>query len=185
MAMQSTLTRRAMVTGLATAIVGTTLLATGAAGSLASELKADGGAAAARPVARPEVPAGARVGWAATSPATHQGDHYSLVLTNGPTAQRVWVRTMIMDHRTQTNTMVIAEQLQLAANEQRELKADNNYGTANHFQTSIGAESQSLTFQVTLTDSSGAETARFNQRAFMQRTDLRGSQPSQEPMHMH
>jgi hypothetical protein len=196
--------RRTAAAGLATALVGGALLATGAAGSLAHELR-PGASAAAQPaesgssagIGQPaagrtpsdmtaarlakkqaratdptmvalqaQVRTGARVNWNAVSPWTHLGDHYSLVLTNGPTPQKVIVHAMIMDHRNQVNTVVLHEELPLTAGEQRELSVTNEYGDANHFSTRIGGETDSLAFQVTLSDSAGAETARFNQRSF-------------------
>jgi hypothetical protein len=123
---------------------------------------ADPSAATGRAQAQPSL----RVGWVAVSPWTHMGDRYSVALTNGPTPQKVMVHAMIMDHRNQLNTPVLHEELQLTAGERRELSAANQYGDANHFHTRLGAENDSLTFQVTLVDSSGAETARYNQRAF-------------------
>ena len=179
----STITRRGLVAGLAGVLVSGTLLVTGAGGSLAHELD-PGQRPQVRTGARPtptgsgpspadsfiaRLPASIRYGWTATSPGTHKGDHYSLVLTNGPTAQQLGVRVMIMDHINQQNTAVIERVIQLAANERRELTADNNYGTANHFHTGLGTENGDLTLEVKITDSSGAETARFNQRAFLQR----------------
>ncbi|GEM_PF-4757996 len=107
----------------------------------------------------------APVVWAATSPATHKGDHYTLAITNGPTAQQVSVMTTIMDHSTHTNTPVIQQTFTLAPGETKTLAADNTYGTANHFQTRIGSQNQDLTFTVTIADSQGT-TATFNQRAF-------------------
>jgi len=207
MAIRSGIARSAIVVGLALALVGGTVLATGAAGSLASELRHDESAhsqqfaAAGRSIDEStmqlgrgglvsQVPPGIRMGWAATSPATHLGDQYRLLITNGSTPQRVLVHTMIMDHTTQTNTMVVYQWLSLAPGEQRELTAMNEYGTANHFSTRIGSQNQDLKLQVTLTDASGDETARFDQGAFWVRTtadlDRRRmeGQPQSVP-HMH
>ncbi|MBV9454110.1 MAG: hypothetical protein JOZ19_08345 [Rubrobacter sp.] len=112
--------------------------------------------------------AGLPVKWQATSPATHQGDRYTLAVTNnGEQAQRVRINTMIMDHRTHTNTNVVDKQLKLAPGEERELTAVNDYGTANHFSTHIGSESKDLGLSVKVTDAAGNETAQFNQGAFM------------------
>jgi hypothetical protein len=111
--------------------------------------------------------AGLPVKWQATSPATHRGDQYALVVTNhGDQAQRVRVNTMVMDHRTHTNTNVLDEQLKLAPSEERELTAVNDYGTANHFSTRIGSETKDLELSVKVTDAGGNETAHFNQAAF-------------------
>src|SRR5215208_1964919 len=41
--------------------------------------------------------------WSATSPATHLGDRYQMIVENlGESAQQLWVRTTIMDHSTHT-----------------------------------------------------------------------------------
>ena len=46
--------------------------------------------------------------WSATSPATHQGDQYELVVTNtGAAPQSVLVATLIMDHRAHENSFVL------------------------------------------------------------------------------
>ena len=186
MARLSSMRRSATVVGLATGLVALTMLTTGAAQSLASvghsgnqtsrsQANAASDKSNARPVAKPASPAalaqqaGMQVAWRATSPATQPGDHYRLVLTNGSTPQRVTVRTMIMDHANQVNTAVVQEDLRLAAGERRDLAAANEYGRANHFTTAVAAQTEDLQFQVTLKDSSGAETARFNERAFMVR----------------
>src|SRR5438105_707500 len=120
--LQSRFVRIATVAGLSTALVGGGLIATGAAGALASEAAPSLGAhletiALARQ---------AGIHWTATSPTTHQGDQYQLVITNGATAQHLVVRTQIMDHHNHKNTVVIQEQLQLAPGEQRILTATNN-----------------------------------------------------------
>ena len=110
------------------------------------------------------------IAWSATSPATHLGDRYALVVENtGPTAQDVWVRALIMDHRAHTNTVVVDERVTLAPGEERELAAVNDYGTANHFSTRIGSETQDLALTVTITDAAGEETARFTEAAFWMR----------------
>ena len=104
----------------------------------------------------------------ATSPAIHEGDRYSLLVTNNSEKQqKAKVRTVVMDHKTHTNTPVIDEPLTLAAGEERELTATNDYGTANHFQTNVGSQTKALGLLVKVTDSKGNETARFNQDAFM------------------
>lgn len=106
--------------------------------------------------------------WSATSPATHQGDQYRLVVTNtGAAPQLVLVGTLIMDHRAHENSFVITEEVELAAGQERTFSARNDYGTANHFSTYIGTETQDVTLAVTLVDSAGTETARFNEKAFM------------------
>lgn len=195
MALSSKIMSGAAMGGTAAALVVTTLLVTGAARSLAYELKpaSIGGSAqvggpvtgkvvaapavsqsadhsmarpAARLAAQTRMQPGARVAWRTVGPWTHLGDGYSLVLTNGPTPQQVTVRVAIMDHRNQVNTVVLEERLQLAGGERRVLPAANEYGDANHFRTAIVAQHEDLAFDVTMTDSSGAESARYNQRAF-------------------
>jgi hypothetical protein len=112
--------------------------------------------------------AGFPVRWTATSPAIHQGDQYTLDVTNtGDEAQRVRVRAQIMDHRAHENTVVINGPLELEPGEERKFTATNDYGDANHFQTGIRSEMQDLDLTVTVTDSAGNETARFNQEAFL------------------
>ena len=115
------------------------------------------------------LPPEVRYGWTATSPATHAGDQYRLVITNGETPQTVYVRVVIMDHRNHRNIVVVRQRLELAAGEQRVLTAVNDYGTANHFQTAIGSETTDLTLDVSLIASDGERTAWFNQRAFLLR----------------
>ncbi len=111
--------------------------------------------------------AGLPVRWSATSPAIHLGDRYTLDVTNtSDKDQKAWVRTMIMDHSAHKNTTAINEPLKLAPGEERELTAVNDYGEANHFQTTIGSQTKDLSFTVKVTDSEGNETARFNQEAF-------------------
>jgi hypothetical protein len=112
--------------------------------------------------------AGMQFHWKATSPAIHEGDRYNLVMKN-PTEedQTARVRTVIMDHRNHTNTDVVDEQVELAPSEEREFTAVNDYGTANHFNTIIGSETRDLDLAVSVTDSAGEETARFNDKAFL------------------
>jgi hypothetical protein len=106
--------------------------------------------------------------WKATSPAIQEGDQYHLTVTNtGDEAQEAWIRTIIMDHRNHTNTDVVDEQVELASGEEREFTAINDYGTANHFNTKIGSETKELDLAVTITDAAGAETAWYNDAAFM------------------
>jgi len=113
---------------------------------------------------------GLPISWSATSPATHLGDAYALVLENtGAAAQDVWVRALIMDHRAHTNTVVVAERVTLAPGEEQEFTAANDYGTANHFSTRIGSETHDLALTVTISDAEGEETARFTEAAFWMR----------------
>ena len=108
------------------------------------------------------------VHWKATSPAIHKGDQYTLVMKNtGEETQETRIRTVIMDHRNHTNTDVVDEKVELAPGEEREFTAANDYGTANHFKTDIGSETQDLGLAVKVTDSAGKETARFNEGAFL------------------
>lgn len=117
--------------------------------------------------------------WSATSPATHLGDTYTLVLSN-PGSEPVsgLVRTVIMDHAQHHNELVIQETFELAPGARREFTATNAYGTANHFSTHVAThvgEPAMLSLSVTLHDAEGVETCRFNERAFMIRSqeDLR------------
>lgn len=110
---------------------------------------------------------GPPVKWRAASPATNAGDQYSLVVTNtGDEAQQVNVKALIMDPRAKTNTPLITEQLELAPGEEREFTATNDYGDAPHIVARLGSETQDLGLSVKLTDSSGKETARYDQGAF-------------------
>ncbi len=110
---------------------------------------------------------GLPVKWKATSPATNPGDQYSLIVTNtGDEAQPVNVNATIMDHRAKVNTPLVREQLELAPGEERELTAVNDYGTATHIMTRLGSETQDIGLSVKLADSSGKETARYDQGAF-------------------
>jgi hypothetical protein len=126
--------------------------------------------------------------WMATSPATHAGDSYALALTNGATAQRIWVRTVIMDHMAGVNPRVVNQRFELAPGEEKVLTAVNDYGLANHFHTRIVSELTDLTFEVSVTDISGERVAWFNERAFMQRaidTDDWLDRDEQMPGHRH
>jgi hypothetical protein len=109
--------------------------------------------------------------WKATSPAIHLGDRYDLVVSNNSEEdQQAQIRTMIMDHSNKTNIPVIDETLELAPGEERKLTAVNEYGTANHFNTIIGSETQDtqdLGLAVSLTDPAETEIARYNERAFL------------------
>ncbi|MEA2594607.1 MAG: hypothetical protein QOF01_1076 [Thermomicrobiales bacterium] len=109
--------------------------------------------------------------WAATSPATHLGDVFTLTATNTGTAPvNLWVFTIVMDHRNHHNEAVIQEELELAVGESREVMATNEHGTANHFTTHLASDAgdaSALTLDVTIIDGNGQVTASFNQRAFM------------------
>ena len=106
--------------------------------------------------------------WKATSPSIREGDRYDLSVTNNSgEAQDVRVRTVIMDHTNHINTDAVDEQATLEPGEEREFTAVNDYGTANHFNTFVGSETKDLDLAVTVTDAEGAETARFNDAAFM------------------
>ena len=110
---------------------------------------------------------GLPISWSATSPATHLGDEYGLVVENtGAVEQGVSVRALIMDHGADTNTIVVDERVTLAPGAVREFTAANDYGTANHFSTRIGSETRDLALTVTITDAAGEETARFTEAAF-------------------
>jgi hypothetical protein len=111
---------------------------------------------------------GLPIRWKATSPAIQKGDQYNLTMTNtGEEAQKAQVSTIIMDHSNHTNTNVVDELVELEPGEERELTAVNDYGTAHHFNTLIGSETRDLDLAVTITDAAGAETARYNDAAFM------------------
>lgn len=108
--------------------------------------------------------------WSAASPATHQGDVYTLTLTNPGTAPvKLWVFTILVDRRQAHREVAIKEEFALAGGESRELTATNGYGTANLFSTQIvtdAADTTALTVAVTIVDANGQETASFNERAF-------------------
>ena len=111
---------------------------------------------------------GLPVKWRATSPATKSGDQYSLLLTNtSGKPQRVGVNAAIKDHSTKTSTTMINKEVELAPGEERELTAVNDYGRGMHFMTQLGSETQDLDLSVKLTDSSGKETAQYDQGAFL------------------
>ncbi|MGH2561600.1 MAG: hypothetical protein ACRDJH_21240 [Thermomicrobiales bacterium] len=107
--------------------------------------------------------------WRATSPATHLGDEYALTVTNtGSTAQEIWVRAVIMDHRHHTNTVAIEELITLEPGASQDLAASNDYGAANHFSTRLRTRTETgIELTVILTAADGAQTATFNERAFM------------------
>ncbi|MFL5759615.1 MAG: hypothetical protein ACJ789_07750 [Thermomicrobiales bacterium] len=122
--------------------------------------------------------------WSATSPATHKGDTYTLIVKNaGSTAQKLFVRTVIMDHRTMTNTPVVSEAFTLDPGADKTLTATNDYGDANHFATRLLSETNAgLELKVTLTDATGHNTATFTQGAFLvqSRQDLRDQLKSRQ-----
>ncbi len=106
--------------------------------------------------------------WKATSPGIHLGDQYDLLVSNkSDEDQRAQIRTMIMDHANKVNTPVIDEALELEPGEERKLTTTNEYGTANHFNTIIGSETEDLGLSVAVTDDEGTEIARYNERAFL------------------
>jgi hypothetical protein len=110
---------------------------------------------------------GLPVKWKATSPATNLGDKYSLLVTNtADKPQQINVNAYVMDHRAKVNTPLVKDQLKLAPGEERELTAVNDYGTATHIMTKLGSNTQDLDLSVKLADSSGKETARYDQGAF-------------------
>ena len=110
---------------------------------------------------------GLPVKWKATSPTTNLGDKYSLLVANtADEPQQVNVNAYVMDHRAKVNTPLVKDQLKLAPGEERELTAVNDYGTATHIMTKLGSKTQDLDLSVKLADSSGKETARYDQGAF-------------------
>ncbi len=157
--------RWAPVSGLAAVLTVTGLGAALAVPALAADPAPAGDGASA---GKGKGMAGWQFRWKATSPAIHLGDQYDLVVTNtGEEDQRARIRTVIMDHANKTNTPVIDESVELAPGEERELTTLNEYGTANHFNTIIGSETQDLGLAVKVTDAEGTEIARFNERAFL------------------
>lgn len=117
--------------------------------------------------------------WSATSPATHQGDTYTLTATNpGTSPVKLLVFTIVMDHRQHHNEVVVNEEIELAAGASHDFTATNDYGTANHFSTRIAstaADDSALSLSVTVTTVDGVESASFNEHAFMidNRDDLK------------
>ena len=106
------------------------------------------------------------VRWKATSPSTHEGDRYTLLVTNNSDeVQEAQIRTRLMDHP-EVSTTVIDEKIELEPGEERELTTVNDYGTAEHFNTIIGSETQDLDLSVGIDDAAGMKTAQFNQAAF-------------------
>jgi hypothetical protein len=112
--------------------------------------------------------------WSATSPATHLGDTYTLILRNpGPEPVAGLVRTVIMDHARHHNELAVQGAFNLGPGETKEFSAANGYGTANHFSTHLATDAGKaamLSLTVTLRDAEGTETCRFNERAFMIRS---------------
>lgn len=167
--------RRSMIVGGASAMVAGALVAGGGKVAMAQETGATPAAGETEPAARVKALREKLQSygylWSATSPATHLGDAYSLTVTNtGSSPLKLWVSTMVMDHKEHHNEFVIEEDLELAPGDERDLPATNQYGTANHFSTRIAtdaADTTALTLTVTIVDESGEQTATFNQRAFM------------------
>lgn len=84
--------------------------------------------------------------WQAASPATHLGDTYTLTVANVSGVDRQLVLpTTIMDHREHDDASVGVADLTLAAGESSVLKASNGYGVANHFQTTVLANTGLVT----------------------------------------
>jgi hypothetical protein len=143
-------------------------LATGLALALDNQSEHDAGHGQQDEKPGGKTPAGLPVRWTATSPAIHLGDQYELTVTNtSQEDQNTQVRAMIMDHRAHKNTTVVSEPLELAPGEERELTAANDYGDANHFQTTLGSDTKDLGLVVKVFDPEGNEKARFNQEAFL------------------
>lgn len=109
--------------------------------------------------------------WRATSPATRSGDTYTLTVANvAGVDQELLVLTTLMDHREHYNAAVLVEDITLAAGESTVLEATNAYGVANHFQTTVLANTGLVTdveLLVVVEDAAAVETARFTQNAFM------------------
>jgi hypothetical protein len=161
--------RWAPMGGLLAALVVVGLGATLAVPSLAADpAAADDEASAGKGEGQQKKMPGWAHRWKATSPAIHLGDRYDLVVSNNSEEdQQAQIRTVIMDHANKTNIPVIDEKLELAPGEERELTAVNEYGTANHFNTIIGSETQDLGLTVSVTDPAETEIARYNERAFL------------------
>ena len=85
----------------------------------------------------------------------------------GEEKQKARARSVIMGHGTHTSTPMLDKKVNLAPGEEQEFTAVNDYGSANHFNTVIGSETQNLTLAVKVADAAGAEKARFNQDAFL------------------
>jgi len=119
--------------------------------------------------------------WRATSPSTRSGDTYTLTISNvSAVDQQLLILTTLMDHRAHYNAAVLVEEVTLAPGESTELAATNDYGVANHFQTTVLANTGLVTdveLLVVVEDGAAFETARFTQNAFMIMSvdDLRGS----------
>ncbi|HKG24416.1 MAG TPA: hypothetical protein VKB09_02160 [Thermomicrobiales bacterium] len=165
--------RRSVLFGGASAVAVGVLAWSGMSGAQAQEATpepADGTPEADKQTLREKLEAYGYL-WSATSPATHLGDVYTLVATNtGSAPVKLWVFTIVMDHRQHHNEVVIQEEVELAAGASRKFTATNEYGTANHFSTRIAtdaADASALTLEVTVVDAGGQQTATFNQLAFM------------------
>ena len=118
---QGGVSRRSIVFGGASAVAVGVLARGGLTGALAQETtgtpEAEGTAEATKPgqALRDKL---AQYGflWSATSPATHLGDVYTLTLENtsaGPV--KLWVATIMMDHRQHQNDILVQEEFELAA----------------------------------------------------------------------
>lgn len=109
--------------------------------------------------------------WRATSPATHEGDTYRLTVVNASAVEQpLYLLTTIMDHQAHVTTPVVAEELTMGAGESRELTATNAYGDANHFQTTLLADTglvAEIELLVVVEDAAAVETARFTEGAFL------------------
>ena len=167
----SGINRRTLIVGGASALALGALARAGASKDVAAEEEETAaGDALDRPSLREKVQQ-YPYHWSATSPATHQGDTYTLVVqSTGTAAAKLWVWATIMDHRQRHHEPVVNEEFELAPAEVRELTAVNDYGTANHFVTRIltdAADVAALSLSVTVSDANGDETARFNERAFL------------------
>ena len=184
MALGALLLRIGAVGALVIALVGGVVYVSGASQTLA--------AARADPAGGPHAPAGGpatpkhdplqddpqfrtaaakgHFRWSAVSPATHKGDHYTITLTNGATAQQVALYVMLMDHRAHQNTPELREIVSLAPGERRSFEADNNYGVANHWATRVATDTKDITWDIAIKDGGGTIAA-FNQRGFLQFPD--------------
>lgn len=109
--------------------------------------------------------------WSAASPATHQGDTYTLTTTNrGTTAVKLLALSVLRNPRERYHSVAINEELELAAGDAHEFSATNDYGTASAFVTRIittAADTSELALTVTLTAANGTESATFNELAFL------------------
>jgi hypothetical protein len=173
---QGSVSRRSVIFGGASAVAVGVLARGGLNGALAQETSATPPADATADATTPghtlrQKLAQYSYSWSATSPATHLGDVYTLTVENTSASPvKIWLGTIVMDHRQHHNEVVIQEEFALAPGETREFTATNEYGTANHFSTRMAtdeADASALALTVTVVDANGDETASFNQRAFM------------------